>query len=159
MFSNILLQFKYSDEEVISVFNTFSKLLKPLTTLDINDKIGMIDYTFTENNNFESFVGISKIRWKMYNDKASLTQSISRWWNNQKRVNIMENLIIIFSVYQNFIEYIKTQSNNNSFLDILEKINTLNESITNGINNLKLSYHDDKIIIDSLNSITNAINS
>ena len=157
MLSNILLQFKYPDSEVHNLFIFFEQLFNPIVGLKKNDKIGMTNYTFTENNNFQSFIGISKIKWKMYKDESSITQAAARWWYNQNRSEIIENLSTIISVYENYLRYIKTQALINNFNDLNNKINLLNKLIIKGFNNLKLSYNDDEYIVKRIELILSKI--
>ena len=157
MLSNILLQFKYPESQVHDLFVFFEQLLNPLVGLKVNDKIGMIDHTFTEDDKFQSFIGISKIKWKLYKDEASLTQAAIRWWYNQNRNEIIENLSTIISVYENYLRYIRTQILINNFKDLIGKIDMLNEMIIKGFKNLKISYYDDDYIQNRIDLILSKI--
>tara|TARA_B110000908_G_C10266009_1_gene464047 strand:+ start:4027 stop:4518 length:492 start_codon:yes stop_codon:yes gene_type:complete len=157
MLSSILSQFKYPETDVQQVFFKFNELLKPLTTIEKNDKLGMINHTFTETNSFQSYIHLSQIKWKLYNDKFNYKQSFSRWWYNQQRESIYTNLEIIFSIYENFLKYIKTLLSFNQFNDLLSKITELNTSLLKGLANLKKTYTNDTHIISILDKLKEKI--
>ena len=157
MLNSILIQFKYPDIEVQQVFFTFNKIFEPIIGLKENDKIGLIDDIISDDTSFKVFIKLSQIKWNLYLDKSSYTQSLSRWWHQQNREDIFKKLNIMFEVYINYIKYVKVQILYNKFIDLDPKIKAFNMKLVLGLNNLKLTYKSDKKIKDIIISIIKQI--
>tara|TARA_B110000902_G_scaffold235109_1_gene280197 strand:- start:692 stop:1171 length:480 start_codon:yes stop_codon:yes gene_type:complete len=157
MLNSILIQFKYPDIEVQQVFFTFNKIFEPIIGLKENDKIGLIDDIISDDTSFKVFIKLSQIKWNLYLDKSSYTQSLSRWWHQQNREDIFKKLNIMFEVYINYIKYVKVQILYNKFIDLDPKIKDFNMKLVLGLNNLKLTYKSDKKIKDIIISIIKQI--
>ena len=157
MLNSILMQFKFPDAEVHQVFFMFNQMFEPIIGLNKNDKIGMVETIITDDNSFKVFIKMSEIKWKMYLDKSSMTQSFQRWWYEQNRKDIFEHLTSIFDVYKNYLTYIEKQVSFNNYLDLKPKIVDFNQKLILGLDNLKLTYKDDEVIVNIISTIIESI--
>lgn len=157
MLNSILMQFKYPNLEVNQVFLIFNQIFESIIGLNKNDKIGMVDQVITDDNSFKVFIKLSEIKWSLYLDKSSYTQSMERWWYQQNRKDIFENLTRMFQIYVNYLKYVETQVLYNKFTDLKPKIIDFNKKLILGLDNLKLTYNNDENISNIITSIIEKI--
>lgn len=151
------MQFKYPDNEVNQVFLIFNQIFESIIGLNKNDKIGMVDQVITDDNSFKVFIKLSEIKWGLYLDKSSYTQSMGRWWNKQNRKDIFENLTRMFQIYVNYLKYVETQLLYNKFIDLKPKILDFNQKLILGLDNLKLTYSNDDTVVNTISTIIESI--
>lgn len=157
MLNSILMQFKFPDAEVHQVFFMFNQMFEPILGLNKNDKIGMVDIDLPDDNSFKVFIKLSEIKWALYLDKSSYAQSVKRWWYEQNRKDIFDNLTTMFNVYTNYLKYVYTQFTYTKFLDLKPKILDFNQKLILGLDNLKLTYKNDETIVNIISTIIESI--
>ena len=135
-------------EKLETNYQKFENIFKILSKLEKNDKIGIII-------DMESS---TKINFTLYLDKYNIYQSISRWYNNQKRNDIFNKLDILFQEYFAFITIIKQEKQNNFIHNMILYITELNNMLTTKLVILKETYND-KSISTKINSYLEGIKS
>jgi hypothetical protein len=138
--NNIIYNYQ---EEIIAVskaFVLFKNILYPITLLNYNDKLGIINTTII--NKSEKYFNIEKINFKFYLDKYKFGQAIVRWIKSQNRFDIFECLDKIFYEYNEFLLRIMFlhNTNKNSFVLIINEIIIFNELLIEKLNILETTY-------------------
>ena len=138
--NNIIYNYQ---EEIIAVtkaFVLFKNMFHPITLLDYNDKLGIINTPVIDTS--EKYFNIEKIDFKFYLDKYNFGQAIVRWFKSQNRFDIFECLDKIFYEYNEFLLRIMFlhNTNKNSFVLIINEIIIFNELLIEKLNILETTY-------------------
>ena len=138
--NNIIYNYQ---EEIIAVskaFVLFKNILYPITLLNYNDKLGIINTTII--NKSEKYFNIEKINFKFYLDKCNFGQAIIRWIKSQNRFDIFECLDKLFYEYNEFLLRIMILHNFNKkiFILIINEIIIINELLIKKLNILEATY-------------------
>jgi hypothetical protein len=88
-------------------FDIYKKMFEPIVNLQSNDKIGIQCTSNIELFSNNTYLNSVKINFKLYLDKYKFFQSISRWYWNQKRLDIFDKLLILFEEYKKILDKVK----------------------------------------------------
>ena len=138
--NNIIYNYQ---EEIIAVtkaFVLFKNIFHPITLLDYNDKLGIINTSIIDKS--EKYFNIEKIDFKFYLDKYKFGQAIVRWIKSQNRFDIFECLDKLFYEYNEFLLRIIYFNNDNKkvFILIINEIIIFNDLLIKKLNILETTY-------------------
>ena len=159
IFSNIINDIELNKNVKFYIFNnnnTFEFIdlaeeivnnnLKIISELSSNKKLNLIKNSSELNKN------------KLFNYYLEIDNSIfpqlSRWYYNNSRDKIIEYIEIIINEGLNFYTYYKKNFN---YFKTIEIYNNLKNSL-NGLDNLIITYKNDKKITDNINNLIKKIN-
>lgn len=128
-------------------FDIYKKMFEPIVNLQSNDKIGIQCTSNIELFSNNTYLNSVKINFKLYLDKYKFYQSISRWYWNQKRLDIFDKLLILFEEYKKILDKVKINEirNNKMFNKLLNDLIDFNKILIEKMNLLKVTYSDDSV--------------
>lgn len=136
-------------QDIDNIYKFYEEFFYPLINLNNNDKLGIIQSNYIDVNLLK-FINFNRLNFTIYLDKYKYYQSITRWYNNQKRQDIFNKLTILFDEYQQ--SYNLSKKNDIIKLKFIE----LNKLIKPKLELLKSTYND-SIITIYINNYINII--
>lgn len=138
----------YKMSDVISLSNDFIEKFSVLENVNDYDKLVIYDGKLDVDYNF------------------TILQPMTRWWNNQNRIDIVKFIEEEITTYFNFLTFVRGAHNSiktayaerEQLFDIYDKHMNLNESYKLGINSLIVTYEGDTETNDKLNKIIEQMN-
>lgn len=145
--SLINISIYYNKEQYNKSITLFEKLFEPLLNLEPYDKLGIENIKPDFNEKEYNLINGSRIDFIIYLDKYKVYQSVSRWYYNQKRVNIFSKIDILFDEYFILINKLKTLDEISiiKYNEINKKYQELNKKLIEKLTILKLTYNDEEI--------------
>jgi len=123
-------------------FQNFFHILKPITQLEVGDKLcWTYDASCEEQSDLQKLI-YSKVEIQ----KPSLRTSISRWYYGESRQKTLENCMILFQHYNKLMDDIIYGVHHGSirldFYQLGELIQHMNNNLIEGLHKLKQTYED-----------------
>jgi hypothetical protein len=145
--SLVNISINYNKDQYNKTFSLFEKIFEPILNLEPLDKLGIENTKLYFNENEYNLINGSKFNFSLYLDKYNIYQKISRWYYNQKRLDIFSKLDILFEEYFLLINKLNLLeiNSNNKYTEINKKYKELNKKLIIKLEILKLTYNDDKI--------------